>query len=129
MIHFEIRRPTMNRGKYVDLQETLDGNVHLVLNRRGRRDFPEIDAVHDFYGPQTAFSALLNDHVVNGWELVPGRDLGVATIAPILSRDIERDGDGTVISAGRVYWYRDYLDLDGIRELRRHGYLEFRRAA
>lgn len=119
---------TANRGYYVQLQETPDGNLHIVLNARGREEFDEIASVRKQYGIRAALAVLLEDHLMNGWELVPPRDLGALTAAPILSREIERDLHGTVIAAGRVFWYPDYAVLDEIEELRRHGFLEFRGA-
>lgn len=117
------------RGFYVHLHETPDGNLHIVLNERGRDEFDEIQSIRNQYGIRAALAVLLEDHLTNGWELVPPRDLGALTSAPILSREIERDIRGTIVAAGRVFWYPDYAVLDEIEELRRHGFLEFRGAA
>lgn len=114
------------QGLYVFLQETPDGNLQVMLNDRGRQDFGEIETVHSRYGARAALITLIADHLQNGWELVPPEDLGALTAAPILSREIERNLFGQVVTAGRVYWFPEYAVLDEIEELRRTGNLEFR---
>jgi hypothetical protein len=124
----ESARRKADRGFYVDLHESPDGYLHVLLNCRGREEFGTITAIHDQYGIRAALIALIDDHLQGAWELVHGRDLGALTSGPILSRDIERDLDGTIVTAGRVYWYPDFAVLDEIEELYRHGFLEFRSA-
>ena len=120
---------TVDRGEFVDLQETPDGRLQVILSSKGRDGFPMIEEIRREYGEWTALRFLLADRVSTDWELVPGRDLGIATVAPILGRDIERDLDGRVVSASRIYWYPMYLDLNAIDCLRHHGTLELLRAA
>lgn len=110
----------------VQLHETPEGNLDLLLSDGGLRTLSEIEAIRDKYGGRARLFAILRDHFLCGWELVSGGDLGVLTAAPILSREIERDLDGTVVGIGRLYWYPHFPVLDEIEELRRHGWIEFR---
>jgi hypothetical protein len=95
------------------------------LNRTGRRHFATIREERDAFGTHAALCALLEDHLCNGWEMVPPEDIGALTAAPILSDEIGRDEDGRVVEAGRVYWYPDYQVRDEIEELRVHMKLVF----
>ena len=61
-----------------------------------------------------------------GEQLLRSRRACAGTSGPILSREIERDANGSLISAGRVYWFPAFAVLDEIEELRRHGFIEFR---
>jgi hypothetical protein len=110
----------IERGFYVDLKKVPDGNLHIHLNRNGRRHFAEIREEQAAVGTSAALCALLEDHLANGWEMVPPEDLGALTAAPILSDEITRDDQGRLTEAGRVYWYPDYAVRDEIEELRRH---------
>lgn len=94
--------------------EKINGN--LKITRTG--DFRPIEQIRDAEGINAALLALLEHHLANGWEMVPPKDLGALTSAPILSDEIERDEDGQITAAGRVYWYPDYAVRDEIQELR-----------
>jgi hypothetical protein len=117
--------PPPDCGFYGDLRKSGDGNLEIVLSERGRAAFDEIEEERDRYGIQAALFALLEDHLCNGWEMVPPEDIGALTAAPILSDEITRDDQGQVTEAGRVYWFPDYAVRDEIEELRRHFVLVF----
>jgi hypothetical protein len=112
-------------GFYVDLRKTAGDDLEIVLHPSGRRHFSEIRQQRDAYGIHAALCALLEDHLCNGWEMVPPEDIGALTAAPILSDEIVRDDDGRVTEAGRVYWYPDYQVKDEIEEIRKHLVLLF----
>jgi hypothetical protein len=112
-------------GFYVDLEKAGDGNLHIHLNRNGRRYFGEIEDQRDTFGINAALCALLEDHLCNGWEMVPPEDIGALTAAPILSDEISRDDDGRLTAAGRAYWYPEYQIRDEIDEIRTHLVLVF----
>jgi hypothetical protein len=114
-----------DHGFYVDLRKTDDGNLQIALTKRGRTNFATIREERDRNGIHAALCALLEDHLCNGWEMVPPEDIGALTAAPILSDEIVRDEDGRVTEAGRVYWYPDYAVRDEITELRRNLVLVF----
>ena len=116
-------------GFYVDLEKAQDGNLHIHLNRNGRRHFANIREQRDAYGINAALHALLEDHLCSGWEMVPPEDIGALTAAPILSDEIVRDDEGRLTEAGRVYWYPDYQVRDEIQELREHLILVFQGVA
>ena len=119
----------IERGFYVDLEKAADGNLHIHLNRTGRRNFADIQEQKDAFGISAALYALLEDHLCTGWEMVPPEDIGALTAAPILSDEIVRDDEGRVTEAGRVYWYPDYAVRDEIEELRAHLVLIFQGVA
>jgi len=110
--------PPVERGFYVDLEKAPDGNLHIRLNRSGRRRFAEIREQRNAYGIHAALCALLEDHLCNGWEMVPPEDIGALTAAPILSDEVSRDEDGRITEVGRVFWYPDYQVRDEIEEIR-----------
>ena len=112
-------------GFYVDFEKTADGNLHILLNRNGRRHFAEIQEQRDALGINAALYALLEDHLCGAWEMVPPEDIGALTAAPILSDEIVRDEEGRVTEAGRVFWYPDYAVRDEIEEIRAHLTLVF----
>lgn len=82
----------------------------------------------DAHGIHAALCALLEDHLCNGWEMVPPEDIGALTADPILSDDVLRDEEGRLVEVGRVYWYPDYAVRDEIEELRRDLVLVFQGA-
>ena len=105
-------------GFYVDLEKTEDGDLRIVLNDSGRASIAEIVEERDRYGIDAALYALLEDHLGNGWEMVPPEDIGALTSAPILSDEVVRDEEGSVVEVGRVFWYPDYQVRDEIEEPR-----------
>ena len=107
-----------DHGYYVDLQKSDSGDLRIVLTENGRADFKAIEEEEDLHGINAALFALLEDHLCNGWEMVPLEDLGALTAAPILSDEIVRDEQGRLVEAGRVYWYPDYAVRDEIKEIR-----------
>ena len=100
----------------------------IALTRSGRREFATIVEERDAHGIHAALCALLEDHLCNGWEMVPPEDIGALTAAPILSDEIRRDEEGRVMEVGRVFWYPDYAVRDEIEELRRDLVLVFQGA-
>jgi hypothetical protein len=104
-------------GFYVDLRKTGRGDLEILLNETGQKSFEEIQGIRDRYGIHAALDALLEDHLQTGWEIVPPEDICALTSAPILSDEIERDEEGRVTKAGRVYWYPDYAVRDEIQEI------------
>ena len=72
-----------DHGFYVDLHKTDDGNLRITLTRSGRREFGTILAERDAHGIHTALCTLLEDHLGNGWEMVPPEDIGGLAPAPI----------------------------------------------
>jgi hypothetical protein len=71
-----------DQGYYVDLRKTEDGNLQIALTRNGRADFATIREERDRYGVNAALGVLLEDHLGNGWEMVPPEDIGALTAAP-----------------------------------------------
>jgi hypothetical protein len=113
-------------GFYVDLRKTDAGDLEISLTEKGRASFAAIEEERNAHGIHVALCALLEDHLGNGWEMVPPEDIGALTAAPILSDEIVRNDDGRVVEAGRVYWYPDYAVRDEIEELRMQFLLVFR---
>ena len=114
---------SMNRGAlsehgfYVDLLKAEGGDLEIVLNENGQRHFEEVQEVRDRFGIEAALHAILEDHLGNGWEMVPPEDIGALTAAPILSEEVLRDDEGTIVEIGRVYWFPDYAVRDEIEEV------------
>jgi hypothetical protein len=110
---------SLDTGFYVDLRTTDDGDLRIMLNANGRKNFAEIEEERDAHGIHAALCVLLEDHLCNGWEMVPPEDIGALTAAPILSDEIVRGDDGKIVEAGRVYWFPDYAVRDEIDEIHR----------
>jgi len=117
-----------DHGFYVDLEKTAGGNLRISLTEKGRAEFATIVEERDRFGIHAALCALLEDHPCNGWEMVPPEDIGALTAAPIVSDDILRNEEGSVVEVGRVYWYPDYAVRDEIEELRKDLVLVFQGA-
>ena len=108
-------------GFYVDLQKSENGDLQICSTENGQAHFATILEERDSHGIHAALCALLEDHLCNGWEMVPPEDIGALTAAPILSDEILRNDEGRIVEAGRVYWYPDYAVRDEIEELRESG--------
>ncbi len=98
-----------DHGFYVDLQKTDDGNLRIALTESGWENFADIEEEQLAHGTLAALYALLEDHLCDGWEMVPPEDLGALTAAPILSDDIVRDDRGQIVAAAHN---RRILDAD-----------------
>ena len=118
-----------SNGFYVDLAKTPDGNLSIRLNQNGRTQFDVVEHIRDEHGIDEALRAMLEDHLANGWEMVPPEDIGALTAAPILSDEIQRDDRGEIVEVGRVYWYPEYQIRDEIEELRTNLEVLFRGAS
>ena len=115
-------------GFYVDLRKSEEGDLEILLTEKGQANFDAIQEERDTHGIYAALCTLLEDHLCNGWEMVPPEDIGALTAAPILSDEIVRDDEGRITEAGRVYWYPDYAVRDEIDEVRKNTVLIFRGA-
>lgn len=115
--------------EYVDLRQTAQGDLEIALNESGEREFETIEEVRAKLGINAALETLLEDHLCNGWEMVPPEEIGALTSAPILSDEIERDEEGRIVTAGRVYWFPEYQVCDEIEELREKCVVLFRGVA
>ena len=99
--------------------------MNILLTQTGRAEFSDIELERNQYGTFAALHALLEDHLANGWEFVPPEDICALTAAPILSDEIERNDEGEITDAGRVYWYPQYAVKDEIVEIKRKSMLLF----
>ena len=120
---------SQEHGFYVDLRKTGEGDLEILLTGEGQANFDTVQEERDAHGIHAALCALLEDHLCNGWELVPPEDIGALTAAPILSDEIVRDEEGRIVEAGRVYWFPDYAVRDEIEELHEKLALVFRGVA
>lgn len=97
-------------------------------NRLRIRLVPEarnyVEALLEKPGDQ-AFAELVEYHLGNGWELLSPAEIGAITESPILSKEVERDEDGNLVSVGTVYWYPEYERKSEIEELLRRGEIVF----
>ena len=118
-----------DHGYYVDLKKNEAGDLEIFSNENGQAHFDEIEELRDDHGTNAALYNLLEDHLCNGWEMVPPEDIGALTSAPILSDEIVRDDQGKIIEAGRLFWYPDYAVRDEIEELRERLVLVFQGVA
>jgi len=116
----------IERGQYVDLRKTDEGNLEIVLSEEGRAEFEQIEQIRQALATDAALAELLEDHFGNGWEIVLPEEIGALTSAPILSDEITRDDCGRVEDVGIVYWYPEYQVTDEIEELRKGLVLLFR---
>jgi len=115
-------------GFYVDLRKPKEGDLEILLTGEGQANFDTVQEERDTHGIHAALCALLEDHLCNGWEMVPPEDIGALTAAPILSDEVVRDDNGRAIEVGHVYWYPDYAVRDEIEELRKNLVLIFQGA-
>jgi len=110
--------PNIERGLYVNLCKTAEGDLRIERSEHGHKDFRVIEAVRDTQGSRAALFAMLEDHLLSGWEMIRPEEIAALTDAPILADDVERDDRGRLTAVGRVYWYPEYQLLDPIEELR-----------
>jgi len=107
-----------HNGSYVDLCETDDGNLDIVLTDEGREEIAEI-------GPEIGDTEgelrLLEYHLCNGWEIISPEEIGALTSATILTCEAERDDDGNLTRLGRVYWDDQYAVRSTVETLRDNG--------
>jgi hypothetical protein len=76
-------------------------------------------------GHNEIFHDLLEDHLCNGWEMVPPEDIGALTSSPILSDSAVRDDDDKLTSIGDVYWFPEYQVKSELEELLEKGFVDF----
>ena len=94
---------------YIEIEKKEDGIV-LKLTDEGREELNALRFGVDGWvkGTNDILLDMLEDHLCNGWEMVPPEDIGALTSAPILSEEVVRDDYGTLVSVGKVYWFPNY---------------------
>lgn len=113
-----MKAEAIDRGFYIDLEKTVEGNLAITLNDAGQAEYVEIEILHLTQGFDESFHRILEDHLANGWENLRPEEIGALTCSPVLSQDVTRDAEGKVIDVGTVYWFPDYQVRDVIEELR-----------
>lgn len=98
------------------------GRLRIVLEPDSKDD---VEALLDMPADQ-AFAELVEWHLGNGWELLNPAEIGAITESPILSREVERDENGNLVSVGKVYWYPEYEAKSELEELLKHGEIVLR---
>lgn len=116
-------------GFYVDLRRTDEGDLAIILNENGQKEFEAIEEMRSAHGIDGALEILLEDHLGNGWKMVAPEEIGALTSSPILSDEVERDEEGELADVGRVYWFPEYQVCDEIEELRTKLVVVFRGVA
>ena len=122
---------------YVEL-EKLDGKLRIKLTPAGREELEgrlvkpgDKNYSYDSGEKQwkqshaTILFDLLEDHLCNGWEMVPPEDIGALTSSPILSDSAVRDDDDKLTSIGDVYWFPEYQVKSELEELLEKGFVDF----
>lgn len=104
-----------------------DGNLVITVTPEAHAEV----AAWDDQDTDAAFLELIQDQLVNGWEVLRPEDIGALTDALILSDEVTRNEDGVVVDVGRLFsnigWYQVYsaveeaLTADGAVFHRVHG--------
>jgi hypothetical protein len=89
---------------YIEIEKTEDG-IKLVLTKEGREELEERRDEDGNYDKPTdsILYDLLEDHLCNGWEMVPPEDIGAMTSAPILSDKDRQSREGVLVPRLRRY--------------------------
>lgn len=105
--------------KLVDIQKDKKGNLVLRLTTEGREDLtPEADL----------FDVLEYQRCNSSLEFLQPEEIGALTSSEILSDEVERDDQGTLLKVGAVYWYPDYAVSNPVEVLLQKGRVVFTRA-
>ena len=111
---------------YIEIVKSKEG-ITLKLTPEGREELQSCQRSDGGWSKGTDYilADLLEDHLANGWEMVPPEDIGALTSAPILSDEVERDDFGKITKVGRVYWFPDYAVTCELEELLEKGEVFF----
>jgi hypothetical protein len=71
------------------------------------------------------FLELIDEHLLDGWYVVPADQVRTTTRSVLLSRDIRFDQGGAIGWIGSVYWYPRCELEPYIETIQRTGYLIF----
>ena len=114
-------------GKYVEFDILGNGNLHITLLAEAHEDVQEISSSPTM-DADNKLAEVLHWQLANGWTFLSPEDAGGLTDSPILSQDVEVDGQGKIEKVGIVYWYPQYDVYDPVARLLEDGFLDFERA-
>jgi hypothetical protein len=80
-----------------DLLITLSEEGRTYLQRRSVRD--------DRWSDTERFLELIDDHLQNGWYVIPLAQIRTTTKSVLLSQDVRYNEQGALVFVGDVYWY------------------------
>jgi hypothetical protein len=110
-------------GKYTEFEKLANGNLRIVLLPEARAEVEEIASKE--MDADSRLAETVEWQLSNGWSLLQPEDIGALTEAPILSEEVDYDGQGHVDQVGTVYWYPQYEVFDPIGQLLTNGFVEF----
>ena len=76
-------------------------------------------------GTDSILADLLEDHLANGWEIVPPEDIAALTSAPILSDSAQRDDQGKLTGIGDCWWFQNYQIESELETMLDKGFVDF----
>ncbi len=113
-------------GRLVNLEETDDGNLRIILNTAGEKWFDMIRETRDRLGIDATLRVILDDFFKRNWQEVRPEEIGALTSAIIITTEAVRDQAGKLVRLGRVYWNPQYQVEDEIETLDTRGEVLFR---
>jgi hypothetical protein len=111
----------------LELTKLANGNLQISADDAYCLEIKQMQADWDRRGvdADSRLAEVLEYYLANGWEWLRPEEIGALTSAPILSDDVERDDEGTVVKTGKVYWYPQYQVADPIEQLIDNGSVIF----
>jgi hypothetical protein len=111
----------------LELTKLVNGNLEIRADEEYRGELMAMQEDWDQRGvdADSRLAEVLEHYLANGWEWVQPEEIGALTAAPILSDDVERDDEGKIVKAGKVYWYPQYEVFDPLEQLIQTGSVIF----
>jgi hypothetical protein len=111
---------------YVNL-EKLPKCLRITLTPAGREELVDKRNADGTWksGTDSILADLLEDHLCNGWEIVPPEDIAALTSAPILSDSTQRNDQGKLTKIGDCYWFPQYEVESEIETMLEKGFVDF----
>lgn len=89
------------------------GDLQIIADRQAKQEKEKILKMPC----DEALRYLLEEHLCNGWSLVPPEEIGALTSAPIISDDFTIEDDGHGVVNGNVWWFPNYQITSEIEEI------------
>ncbi len=91
--------------EYTDFSITQQGDLQIALTANGKKELQRLLVEHADWSDDEIFTELIDEHLMNGWMIIPPEQIRALRNLLILSNTAKYDAEGNIYHIDSAYWH------------------------
>ena len=91
--------------QYTEFSITRQGDLQIVLTTNGKKRLEDLLMEHADWSDDEIFIELIDEHLMNGWTIIPPEQIRALRDLLILSNTAQYDEQGNISHLDSAYWH------------------------